>query len=204
MLLCVPWSTRAKDNTRNQPKTLKCLHQSWPLCLGLVSLGSEPGWWIFVCGPHVPSENPQASEWTGTARGFGYSRWIWNQVQKLSFKLNGTAVSLYSQFLKLQREERLGWGRWVESRSQRTHFPYACESWSIQLIIWLVQKWQCRRRLFLLIKIWISTLKLFNRLSHELWYILVCTVLCMLRQLFWLLEVPQISHETEDCNLHIK
>lgn len=130
MLLCVPWSTRAKDNTRNQPKTLKCLHQSWPLCLGLVSLGSEPGWWIFVCGPHVPSENPQASEWTGTARGFGYSRWIWNQVQKLSFKLNGTAVSIYSQFLKLQREERLGWDRWVESRSQRTHFPYACESWS--------------------------------------------------------------------------
>lgn len=34
MLLCVPWSTRAKDNRRSQPKTLKCLHQLQPLCLG--------------------------------------------------------------------------------------------------------------------------------------------------------------------------
>ena len=129
MLLCVPWSTRAKDNIRNQPKTLKCLHHSWLLCLGWVSLGSSPGWWIFVCGPYVPNENPLASEGAGTARGFGYNRWIWSQVLKLSSKLNGTAVSLYSQFLKCQREERLGWGRWVGSRSWKKHFPYVCESW---------------------------------------------------------------------------
>lgn len=40
-------------------------------------------------------------------------------------------------------------------------------------------------------------------MSCELWYMLILTIQCMLNQLFWLFEVIQRSHETEDCNLHI-
>lgn len=65
MSLCVPGSTGAKDNIKNQPTTLKRLHQLWPLCLGSVLI-NEPGLLRDLCvGACVPREGHRASKAAG-------------------------------------------------------------------------------------------------------------------------------------------
>lgn len=66
-MMCVPGSTRAKDNIKNQPMTLKRLHQLWPLCLGSVLI-SEPALLRDLCvWACVPREGHRA----GKAAGIG-------------------------------------------------------------------------------------------------------------------------------------
>lgn len=61
----MPGSTRAKDNIKNQPTTLKRLHQLWPLCLGSVLISEPAGLRDLCVWACVPREGHRASNAAG-------------------------------------------------------------------------------------------------------------------------------------------
>lgn len=98
MWLCVPGFTRAKDNIKSQPMTLKRLYQLWPLCLGS-ALISDPALLRDLCvWACVPREDHRASKPAGIGRRYLQ---IWEKVWIL--RSNLPVCSPVERWLKLWR-----------------------------------------------------------------------------------------------------
>lgn len=98
MWLCVPGFTRAKDNIKSQPMTLKRLYQLRPLCLGS-ALISDPALLRDLCvWACVPREDHRASKPAGIGRWYLQ---IWEKVWIL--RSNLPVCSPVEKWLKLWR-----------------------------------------------------------------------------------------------------